>query len=128
MYQVDKDRDVVFIDLQVVGVENISSTSKYRPYFEILEDTVKENGFDIKGLHHEDYVCRLKIANTFRGRKNRSSLLLFRLYIDEKNRVRYVAMTAFRSGIFSTLDMYLQNAGWKRIFHIEITLERASMI
>lgn len=128
MYRVDRDKGVVFVDLQVAGAENISPTSRYRPYFEILEETVRENGFDTKGLRHEDYACRLKIAVAPGGRRNRNSLLLFRLYLDGRGRVRYAAMVAFRSGIFSRLDTYLQNAGWKRVFHVEITIERASTV
>lgn len=125
IYKVGKDRDVVLIDLQVAGVENISPTSKYRPYFAILENTVRENGLDVNGLVHEDYVCRYKRLPENPEAKSKSALLLIRLFSDKRGVVRYVAISAFRSGAFSALDMFLQRAGWKRIFHVEIALKRA---
>jgi len=115
-FEVRKDRSVVLIDLQVLGVksERRSGVRKYAKHFEIMSETLKSLGFHLP-RRSEELVLK------FKGR-----LVLCKLYYDEDlGVVRYVALASFSPSILSRLARGLVESGWRRLLLLEFKPLRA---
>ena len=115
-FEVGKDRSVVLIDLQVLGVksERRSGARKYAKHFEIMGETLKSLGFRLP-RRSEELVLK------FKGR-----LVLCKLYYGEDpGAVKYVALASFSPSILSRLARGLVESGWRRLLLLEFKPLRA---
>jgi len=112
IYEVDRDRDLVFLDLKVLGLRTSKSSfriEKYSAYFRILDN----------------FICSLSLGDLTRDYEDRiyyymSKPIFCRLYYDSRFIVKYVVLASFYPGIIKNLSRFLEENYWKRVFLFEV--------
>ena len=117
---VNKDMDLITLDLNLVGMRLIKPRLYYRyqTYYRqerIINDAQAIISSSIKNLYYSTYLCYY-----------RSRFMLCRLYYDSvnTNRVRVILFITFNKGMISLLFRSLEKQGWKKIVSVEILTKK----
>jgi len=111
LFQVDRDAQVTKIDLLLsnVSISEYSSKSRLRGYARVLNEMMIQFGDLLSNLEYEDFLCHV-----------RSKPVLCRVFY-RGDRVAYVMLASFHSGVVSAISKRLEKMGWRRKFLLEFT-------
>ncbi|MEZ0345112.1 MAG: hypothetical protein ABWK01_00975 [Infirmifilum sp.] len=118
-FYVNKDSEVFWLDLSVLGFKRIKGGERFLEYFDRVLEWAKEYGLDPEDYVVSNWVMRVQLPEE----PPRNALVLVITFSLDK-RVIYTVLASFTPGVLTYINNRIKSAGWRREFLFDMTFER----
>ncbi|MGB9787177.1 MAG: hypothetical protein ACP5II_03985 [Infirmifilum sp.] len=119
VFYVNRDAEVFWLDLGVLGLKKTRSSERYAIYFKKIIEWLVEYGLNPERYVVSEHVLRYQLQ----GDPPRNALVLA-VTLSHKGRVIYAVLASFTPGVLIILSSRFRNAGWKSEFLLDMAAER----